>query len=245
MILIKNILKSLIPNLRNFFKPIVLIKILCRAQLNETESLYWKLHLTTRDSHLWFYLPHFLDATLGSPSYIIGCFKCSRLPYHFSNAPQFYLSHHSLSQSYLSHPSSEDPQILVTSQGDLCVSPTSSSMLKHSGFRILVNMSGGLEVISHSINVFCWVYFWGLYLPLLKWYCICLWPFKKSYRKDKQYSRPRAQNLGSCNYSHWVAYNLGSLNVYFNYMSAYLFFPFFYFFLYHEVMEKNLMLLYK
>lgn len=121
----------------------------------------------TRDSHLWFYLPHFLDATLGSPSYIIGCFKCSRLPYHFSNVLQFYLSHNSLSQSYFSHPSSQDPPVLFTSQGDLCVSPT-SSMLKHSGSRILVNMSGGLEVINHTINVVFLSLFWGSLSPTIK-----------------------------------------------------------------------------
>jgi hypothetical protein len=48
-------------------------------------SRYGKLHLVTKDSQMGFHFSHYLEASLGLPSYILGCFNCTPFQYLPSN----------------------------------------------------------------------------------------------------------------------------------------------------------------
>lgn len=52
-----------------------------------TQSWYWTLCLVTGEDQLELCLSHYLETSLGPPSYIIGSFHCTKCSFHPSNAP--------------------------------------------------------------------------------------------------------------------------------------------------------------
>lgn len=74
------------------------------TQLYVTQSWYWKLLLVIRDELLGLCLLHYLETSLGPPSYILGCFCYTRFLYHSLNAHRFLLSLPALLP--LAHPTS-------------------------------------------------------------------------------------------------------------------------------------------
>lgn len=61
-------------------------------KFNATKSQYWKVCLLTRDSHLELCLLHYLELSLGSYSFNIGCFHCSNFHFFLQMPPIIGLS---------------------------------------------------------------------------------------------------------------------------------------------------------
>lgn len=108
----------------------------------QCNSQQWKLHLVTRNGQLGFHIPHYLETSLGLPSYILGSSYCTRFPYHPSDlAVSHCIPFLNPSLFPTSPPSPPDPPIPIPHShpqythkiyfplpGQSCVSPDTQSM---------------------------------------------------------------------------------------------------------------------